>query len=503
MVAAKHIVFLTRELVPFFYGGIGTQFKALARLLSEEGHRITMLSQRPDNFEEAIFQEHYSNVALRFVDHEQESLTPEFSPSGGLISTFQYTYSLAVARAFDELIASSQVDCVICADFGAEGFFLLKRKTTGFYDGIRFVLFIEGSLFDTLTTYQGSDQGKFQDELLDPQNRLSCAIEDACVHMADDLIVPTELTWQQTTDRLKLTRSANIIANIADDRLFDPNLDHWAQQHDKQIALFVGRLDRHKGADILLEAFIKMYSGRPDDAPELVFVGRDTFNKQYQATFREYWQDRIPQELASHIVFLGQVPHNDVIKYFEKATVAIFPSRWEVFGIVCLEAMSYGCPVIVSKDTGLEEVVGSDLNDFVVDFQTQSEKLEDLFKTFFHDPEWNAKPLRKQVIARASSLEAEARHCFKEFFMSEAIDEARESSVNSQQLAVIHEEASQALIDILSIVSNDFLRLSDWAGLSSQGMKQVLTTESYRFVEPDKETMTGKIMKIIQTAFGR
>ena len=509
--AGKNIVIVTRELVPFYYGGIGTQFKALARLLIGEGHWITILSPKPDDFDEAVFQEHYPDVALHFVDCDRVSIAPDYSPTGGLISTFQYTYSLAVAQAFDNLILSIPVDFVVCADFGAEAFFLLKKKTAGFYKAVRFVLFIEGSLFDTLTVYQGKDEGKFQSELLDPQNRLNCALEDACILMADDLIVPTEITWQQTKERLNLTRSAEIIANIADSQLFDPSLDHGADTCDNRISLFVGRLDRHKGADILLSAFIEMYGDRPDDAPELLFVGRNTFNKQYQTTFIDYWQDRIPQVLASRIVFLGQVPHNDVINYFKKATVSIFPSRWEVFGIVCLEAMSYGCPVIVTRGTGLEEVIGPDLNTFAVDFQTQQEKLAALFETFFHNSEWDAGPLRKQVQARASSLVEEAQYRFKEFFLQDSVAESSKQFVDFKQVAAVQDKVSVALVDILNILSNDFLRFSDWSGLNEQEMKQVLTSDSRQSMEREQEqdqdqeneTLASVLLKQIKTAFGR
>lgn len=498
--SGKNIVIITRELVPFYYGGIGTQFKALAQLLREDGHRITLLSMRPDNFDEAVFKEYYPGITLHFVDCRRLYLSPDFSPTGGLISTFHYTYSLSVLQAFDALTAAFAVDCVVCAEFGAEGFFLLKKKKAGFYQATRFVLFIEGSLFDTLTTYEGGEKRKYQSELIDPQNRLNCAMEDACVHMADELIVPTGMTWRQTKKRLKLERQVNIIANIPDDRLFDPCCKRIPRETDRRTALFVGRLDRHKGADILLSAYVQMYENRTTEAPRLIFIGRDTFNKQYQMTFLEWWQERIPAPLKSKIVFLGQVPHSDVVKYFREATVAVFPSRWEVFGIVCLEAMSYGCPVIVSRGTGLEEVIGSDLQDYAVDFQTQQEKLRELFKLFFHDPEWDASPLRKQIQDRAFFLIENARDRFKEFFRQELIAGNKEYSVNSEQLALLLDDISLALTDILITLGNDFSKLSDWSALSQQEMTQVLTTGKKRTKQKSRNSpaVIGTVRKKIK-----
>ena len=52
----KRILIITSELVPFHYGGIGTQFKSLAALLKRHGHHVYLLARRPENYDESVLQ---------------------------------------------------------------------------------------------------------------------------------------------------------------------------------------------------------------------------------------------------------------------------------------------------------------------------------------------------------------------------------------------------------------------------------------------------------------
>jgi hypothetical protein len=64
----------------------------------------------------------------------------------------------------------------------------------------------------------------------------------------------------------------------------------------------------------------------------------------------------------------------------------VFPSRWEVFGIVCLEAMALGCPVLVSIGTGLEEVLGTDLSEYAVDISVDEDPLTEKLLKILREP---------------------------------------------------------------------------------------------------------------------
>jgi glycosyltransferase involved in cell wall biosynthesis len=104
--------------------------------------------------------------------------------------------------------------------------------------------------------------------------------------------------------------------------------------------LFVGRFDRQKGLDILLNA-AAAFEGRV----RVRVIGANVVD---QAEAR-----RIP----SNVTFLGWKSAPEIETELENCDVVVMPSRWESFGLVALEAMRAGRPVLASRIGGLSEVV--------------------------------------------------------------------------------------------------------------------------------------------------
>lgn len=103
--------------------------------------------------------------------------------------------------------------------------------------------------------------------------------------------------------------------------------------------LFVGDVSRDKGVHILLRAYAGL-----QDPPPLVLIGRNCLGSQ--------------PDLPSGVIFLGGMPHTAVMEAWQRSRIALVPSVWpEPFGIVALEAMACGRPVIASQIGGLAEVV--------------------------------------------------------------------------------------------------------------------------------------------------
>jgi glycosyltransferase involved in cell wall biosynthesis len=114
---------------------------------------------------------------------------------------------------------------------------------------------------------------------------------------------------------------------------------HLAQLPSGDYLLFVGDLRRDKGIDVLLEA----YQGLAD-APPLVMIGRRL--------------DETPTELPPNVRILESWPHQAVMAAWRRSMLALAPSIWnEPFGIVVIEAMAAGRPVIASRIGGLPDIV--------------------------------------------------------------------------------------------------------------------------------------------------
>jgi glycosyltransferase involved in cell wall biosynthesis len=108
--------------------------------------------------------------------------------------------------------------------------------------------------------------------------------------------------------------------------------------------LFIGRLDRQKGFDVVREA-MKFLSDRQ---VHLHVLGASVLDV-----------DRARADDLGNVTMHGWIPRGEVFSFIEAADVVVVPSRWEGFGLVAIEAMRQGKPVVASKVDALPEVIGA------------------------------------------------------------------------------------------------------------------------------------------------
>jgi glycosyltransferase involved in cell wall biosynthesis/GT2 family glycosyltransferase len=124
----------------------------------------------------------------------------------------------------------------------------------------------------------------------------------------------------------------------------------------KPTVLFVGRLERRKGIHVLLSAIPKVLNRAPDT--DFLIVGKDG-DAGDGGTWRQWFWAQHDQDpkLRSRVRFLGEVSNDELVKLYASCDVFIAPSLYESFGLVYLEAMSQGKPVVGCKAGGVPEVV--------------------------------------------------------------------------------------------------------------------------------------------------
>ncbi len=119
-------------------------------------------------------------------------------------------------------------------------------------------------------------------------------------------------------------------------------------------AIYVGRLETRKGVWNLAKAIPLVLREMPN--ARFIFLGKDS-----QGPFREPSMKRVMQRAlgaAVHAVeFVDAVPLEEVPRMIARASIAIFPSLWENFPNVCLEAMAAGRPVVASKNGGMVDML--------------------------------------------------------------------------------------------------------------------------------------------------
>jgi glycosyltransferase involved in cell wall biosynthesis len=125
-------------------------------------------------------------------------------------------------------------------------------------------------------------------------------------------------------------------------------VDYLSQLPEDGFLLFVGDVSRDKGVDILVQAYAKLHN-----APPLVLIGRR--------------RPDTPSDLPKNVMVMGSWPHAAVMEAYRRSSFSMLPSTCpETFGIVVIEAMSMGRPVIASRIAGLADVVNDGENGFLV-----------------------------------------------------------------------------------------------------------------------------------------
>ena len=126
----------------------------------------------------------------------------------------------------------------------------------------------------------------------------------------------------------------------------------YAMDNEK-IILYIGRLVYEKGVQHLISAMPKIINGYNDT--KLIIGGRG-------GMYDELREQARCLGIENKVYFTGYLSSKDVQKMYKCADVAVFPSTYEPFGIVALEAMLAGVPTVVSDIGGLNEIVDHGVN---------------------------------------------------------------------------------------------------------------------------------------------
>jgi D-inositol-3-phosphate glycosyltransferase len=118
---------------------------------------------------------------------------------------------------------------------------------------------------------------------------------------------------------------------------------------DLPVLLFIGRIEPLKGIDVLIRA-----SAQLDGRFQLLVVGGDE-----KDALRKGGLESLARDMGVHgrVIFADAVPHQELVRYYNAASICVMPSYYESFGLVALEAMACGVPVIASRVGGLKETV--------------------------------------------------------------------------------------------------------------------------------------------------
>lgn len=323
-----------------FSAGIGTYTKALAQLLHSRGHAVHVVTRGTER-------QHVSDeegvTVHRLLPGRPElpgALGP--GPIARLLARSlpaELEYRRNVVRTLSRLVRTEGVDLVESADHMAE--------TVGYeparFPRVPFVVRLHTPLAVT---------EKFAPNIPEPARVGIRFLERRLLRKATHLTSPSASGTSFILDEMGLDRPVTCYPNPPSYSLQE---DAPKTEDEAATVLFVGRLNFHKGVDLLARAIPGIVEAYP--AARFVFAGADNISARGFSSVSEYLLSLLPPEMHQAVRFNGHMAHHDLRDLYARATVCVFPSRFEAFGYTCLEAMGFGKAIVGSSNGGMAEML--------------------------------------------------------------------------------------------------------------------------------------------------
>ncbi|MEI7888105.1 MAG: glycosyltransferase [Actinomycetes bacterium] len=336
------LCFVTQTLPPTEIGGIGRYMLDLARGLSARGHEIRVITTGEDHstvdLEDGVWVHRILKDDLELSD----SCLPPLPCRVGENAT-------AVAAEVVRLHGQRPFDAVYAAVWDTESIAVFERCA------VPVVTALVTTMGITLRTRpEWRSNAEFMAHLGDPLLALERFLfqhSDAIHAISHAIIDEVELT-----SGVQLDRSGIVVSPLSTvDRAIPTQQDH-ASSDDALSVLFVGRFEKRKGIDLILEAVPEVLQQFP--LARFEFIGRDdlageggiSYRQEFELKFGDApWFDRVS--------FRGQVPDSELWKAYATADVFVAPSRFESFGLIFVEAMMNSTPVVALRSGAAPELL--------------------------------------------------------------------------------------------------------------------------------------------------
>lgn len=179
-------------------------------------------------------------------------------------------------------------------------------------------------------------------------NQMVYDIEREGMHAADKIITVSQFTKNKVVEHYGVPESKVCVVHNGTE--LEPS-EYEAVYHLKKnnkIVLFVGRITIQKGPDYFIDAAKRVLEKDPN--VRFIFAGSGDMQ-------RAMIEKSAQLGISDKVLFAGFLRGKELANAFKMADVFVMPSVSEPFGLVPLEAMNHGTPVIISKQSGVSEVL--------------------------------------------------------------------------------------------------------------------------------------------------
>ena len=322
------ILMLTWEYPPRVVGGIARVVHDLSKTLIKDGHEVTVVTYKEGD---APYFEDDKGVKVYRVDNYM------INPNNFIDWIMQMNFNM-VAKANEIIAKEGNFDVIHAHDW----LVAYAAKTLKNSYNIPIVSTIHA-------TESGRNSG-----IHDETQRYINDTEWLLTYEATEVIVNSNYMKCELQRLFGLPfEKINVVPNGINLNNFsgvekDYDFRRQYAMDNEKIILYVGRLVYEKGIQNLISAMPKILQGYHDT--KLVIAGKG-------GMFDELKAQSDSMGLGNKVYFTGYLNSKQVQKMYKCADIAVFPSTYEPFGIVALEAMLAGIPTVVSDVGGLNEIV--------------------------------------------------------------------------------------------------------------------------------------------------
>lgn len=306
-------------------GGIGVYVRAVARVLVEQGHVVLVITEG----KKVELSEHPEGFDVQTIKSIEGFKT---DPHG---------YSYQLYKKLRHLHQTRHFDVIEFPEYQGEAYFAVKAKRLlGEFSDVTLAVHSHMSL-------ELCD--RLNDEFTVLYRQAIFNIERYALKYADRVTVPSEDLrdlYHHDIPRSYLLKSHPMPH-------FTTRMAPRPRRDAVPVLLYVGRMEHRKGVDLFIDAAIRLMTAGVKFRARL--VGGDTWRQE--VSYRAYLLKRIPKEFTQNFEFVGPVHRDALTREYEAATALVFPSRFENWPNVCLEAMSYGKAIVASKHGGMREML--------------------------------------------------------------------------------------------------------------------------------------------------
>lgn len=299
------------------FGGIATYMRYLSKGLSKNNIVYVIARSYIEN-------QRYSDNNVKIIR---------------ICETNEWEYRVKVAEVLSEIVESVHIDIIETPEWGADMIAFYERYRS------RYKVPIVVKLHTPYFIWRKYNNASSNSLIENWEKRIICEADGvfscskALKHIVaeryglDSCDIPVIHNMIDFEDN---TQSAEISTSISDD-----------------IICYIGSLEERKGVFVLAEAFKK--AKEKNSNLKLIYIGRDTIRNGSVSSSKQIIENIIGND--KDVIFINHVNNELLGEYIEKSKVMVFPSLFENFPYVVLEAMKYGKAVIGSYCGGMVEMM--------------------------------------------------------------------------------------------------------------------------------------------------